>query len=152
MAITRYTANGYWKDRMGFKRSAISLSGVASFDAAKTFLTAMKAYSNLALLRVVQSAQTVERVAGETPGTGHFDLGNYVAKLAFYNFAAEDAGDSPGTTLTIAGPKDDLIEETKDGIWIVKDESGVAIANLMATALGLSQGEIEFVSGEVPEN
>jgi len=123
-----------------------------TFDAAKTFLTAMKAYTNLALLRVIQSAQTVERVAGETPGTGHFDLGNYVAKLAFYNFAAEDAGDSPGMTLAIPGPKDSIIEETKDGIWVVKEDTGVAIANQIATALGLAQGEIEFVSGEVPEN
>lgn len=152
MAVTKYSANGYWRDRKGFKRSAVSLAGITSFESAKTFLTAMKAYSNMALMRVIHNAQTLERVAGETPGTGHFDLGAYVARLAFYNYKAEDQGDSPGVSLSIAAPKDDLIEETKDGIWVVKEDQGAAIANLMATALGLAQGEIEFVSGEVPEN
>lgn len=151
-AITKYSCSGYWRDRMGFKRNAISLNGVGSFEKAKVFLNAMKAYSNLALMRVTQSAVTIERVAGETPGTGHFDLGAYVARMSFYNYAAEDAGDSPNTTLVLAGPKDDFIVESKDGIWLVDEAKGIEIANHIATALELSAGDIEFIRGEVPEN
>lgn len=152
MSTKRYNCNGYWKDRQGYKRNGIALSGCGSFALAKTFLTAMKAYTNLALMRVVHNTSEMERVSGETPATGHFDLGNYVARLRFYNYAAEDAGDSPNTTLVIPAPKDMLIEETKDGIWIVNEALGVTIAGHVATALGIGADMLEFIGGEVPEN
>lgn len=152
MAISKHSCNGYWRDRMGYKRNGITLSGVADFALAQAFLTAMKAYSNLALMRVVQSTTTQERVSGETPTEGHFDLGGYIARLSFYNYAAEDAGDSPSTTLVIPAPKDSIITENKEGIWLVNEDVGQAIAGHMATALGLGSNDIEFISGEVPEN
>lgn len=152
MSVKRFSCNGYWKDRQGYKRNGIALSGCQSFATAQAFLMAMKAYTNLALMRVVHNTAEMERVAGETPSTGHFDLGNYVARLRFYNYEAEDAGDSPNTTLVIPAPKDTLIEETKDGIWIVNETMGVTIAGLLATALGVSADNMEFIGGEVPEN
>ena len=152
MAVTKYTAQGYWKDRKGYKRNGLSVTGTADFATAQVFFTAMKAYTNLALLRVMHTTATMERVSGETPATGHFDLGNYVARLLFYNYAAEDQGDSPGTSLVIPAPKDTMIEETNEGIWIVKEDVGVAIAAHLATAMGLSATDLEFISGGVPEN
>lgn len=147
-----YSCNGYWRDRLGFKRNGIALNGVQTHAAAQTFMDGMKAYTNLALLRVSQTINQIERVSGETPQTGHFDLANYVARLVFYNYAAEDAGDSPNTTLVIPAPRDTAITETKEGIWIVPESVGTAIAALMTTALGLGAGSIEFIRGEVPEN
>ena len=110
----------------------------------------MVEYSNLALLRYVFTTSTTERKTGATPTEGHFDLAGYVARLRFYNYSAEDAGDSPGTSLVIPAPKDAIIEETNTGIWIVKEDVGAAIAQKLSTALG--GNEIEFISGEVPEN
>lgn len=151
-AITRFGSNGYWKDRKGYKMNGMSLTGVPTFEAVKTFLDAMKAFTNLALLRYSHTATTTERKAGESTSTGHFDLAGYVARLVFYNYAAEDAGDSPSMTFTIPAPKDAIIEETKDGIWVVKEDSGILVAGHIATALGLSAGDIEYIRGEVPEN
>jgi hypothetical protein len=149
MEITRYSGRGYWKDRMGFKTNGVSVT-TNDIGKLKTFLDAMTGYTNLALLRYMLTATTTDRKAGETPGTGHFDLAGYIARLSFYNYSAEDLGDSPGVTLTIPGPKDDILEETKTGIWVVKEAIGEAIAGHLSSAL--DGAEIEFVSGEVPEN
>lgn len=149
MAITKYSGHGYWKDRMGFKANGMSVT-CDTFEKLKTFLDAMAGYSNMALLRYVLSATTTERKIGAEAGTGHFDLAGYIARLSFYNYSAEDVGDSPGTSLSILSPKDDILEETKTGIWVVKEATGVEIANHLSTAL--NGAEIEFINGEVPEN
>ena len=147
--LTSYSGRGVFKDRKGFRVNGMSLT-TTSFEALKVFLDAMAQYSNLGLQRYLHTTTVQERKVGAEPGTGHFDLAGYSARLRFFNYSAEDAGDSPATALTIPGPKDDILEETKTGIWVVKEEIGIAIANLLKTALGSS--EIEFLGGEVPEN
>lgn len=150
--ITKYSGSGYWRDRMGHRRTGIALAGVPDFATIQAFLTAMKAYTNLGLMRIVHNTQVLEGVTGETPGTGHFDLGSYVARLNFFNYTADAAGDSPNTSMVIPAPVDSMITETKDGIWVVTEAAGTAIAALLETALGQAAGTMEFISGEVPEN
>jgi hypothetical protein len=147
--ITRYSGRGYWKDRMGYKTNAIGIS-CDDFGKLKTFLDKMQEYTNLALLRYMLTATTTERKIGASTDTGHFDLAGYVARLSFYNYSAEDLGDSPGVSLQLPSPKDDILEETKTGIWVVKEDIGEAIATAMSAAL--NGDEIEYVGGEVPEN
>ena len=149
MAITRYSGRGNWKDRMGYRTNGVGVT-TNDFGKLQAFLDTITGYSNLQLLRYMLTATTTERKVGDTADAGHFDLAGYVARLNFYNYSAEDLGDSPNTTVTIPGPKDMMIEETKTGIWVVTETAGNAIAAALSTAL--DGAEIEFLSGEVPEN
>ena len=155
MAVVKTGGHGYWADRMGCKVNGVNISGQEemTFEQLKMFLDAMAAYTNARLLRYQMTRTTTERAAAAgTASTGHFDLAGYVAKMSFYNYAAEDAGDSPNVSLQLLMPKDAILEETKTGIWVVKEATGHAIAGHLATALGLGSTDIEYTSGEVPEN
>jgi hypothetical protein len=149
MAITKYSGRGHWKDRMGYRTNGVGVN-VDDFGKLQAFLDTITGYSNLQLLRYMLTATTTERKTGDLAESGHFDLAGYVARLSFYNYTAEDLGDSPNTSLTIPGPKDSMIEETKTGIWVVTETAGNAIATALSTAM--NGAEIEFLGGEVPEN